>query len=84
MRAVGDDCMIGADVTGECDCVGIAVHHDQCRRRHRSEHLDSDVAETAGTDHHAHIAGAKSLAVFATAWYAVSPASRAQPRRRLE
>src|SRR5262245_33334836 len=52
MTTVGDDAHVSADILGQADGIRIAVDDDHRDARNRLQHLDSDMTETAGTDHH--------------------------------
>ena len=57
MCAVGDDAPVGADLDGQRHRGRVSIDHDDGGTRDRLQHLDADVPETAGADHHAHITG---------------------------
>ena len=68
--------VVGAELLGQLERVGVAVDDDDLGRGQRGQALDADVAEAAGADHDAR--GARVAAAgyaLRTAWYAVMPAS---------
>ena len=60
-----------ASLTG----VGVAVDDDELGAGERLEDLNADVAEAAGADDDAAVAGRQPAGGLRTAWYAVRPAS---------
>ncbi|KAF0963120.1 hypothetical protein MLGJGCBP_03750 [Rhodococcus sp. T7] len=61
MGAVGDDAVVGADLHGEFDGRGVAVEHDHGDTGDGLQDLDADVAESARSDHDAHVSGPGGL-----------------------
>src|SRR5215469_7924198 len=57
LTAVGDHGVVRAQLLGELERVGVAVHHDDLGGGERGQALDADVAEPARADHDA--AGAR-------------------------
>ena len=55
LGAVRQDAVVGPDRFGEFKGGGVAVHHDDPARRERLQHLDADVAQAPGADHHADV-----------------------------
>ena len=53
LPAVGEHGVVGAQLLGELERVGVAVHHDDPGGGERGQALDADVAEPARADHDA-------------------------------